>query len=408
MAGGWAAGSFRRAESVVSWPEVMERSTGRGLAFSLGALTAAALAVSGPAASGLAAGNPATSGRAIGQPAPARPPAVPAPSAPPALATDGLRFTIDGTPRFLVVISYFDALRASDAVLDADFAWLRRHGIDGVRIFPNWWRCAAVRRCGGHAGADTLMAAPGGQLRPERLARLQQVLAKAAQHRLIVDLSFARETVLDAQGAALAVSPYAEALAAAVQALGPTPHVMFDLQNEVYQNRLYADDAAADAPQVAALAGRLGAPGRIVFVSTNRPEAERYVYCGVAGACPAGAAPLDVIAVHDARERNWHDRTPAVVRDLVALAMRRGPHPIYLQEPMAWQDERSPDRLERFLDAAARARRAGAAAWTFHTRSAFILRDGRSVQAQMSAGERRFVEQVRARVDAVVPDPPTR
>ena len=88
----------------------------------------------------------------------------------------------------------------------------------------------------------------------------------------------------------------------------------------------------------------------------------------------------------------------------MAMAARRGPRPVYLQEPMAWQDEGSPDRLERFLDAAARAKRAGAAAWTFHTRSAFILRDGRSLQAQMSTDERRFVERVRARVDAAAPD----
>jgi hypothetical protein len=323
---------------------------------------------------------------------------------PPALAVDGARFTVNGAPRFLLFISYFDAVRASDAVLDADFAWLRRHGIDGVRIFPNWWRCADVRRCGGHPGPDTLMA-PDGRIRPEVLTRLQEVLAKAGQHRLVVDLSFARETVRDPQGAMLAVAPYAEALAAALKALGPMPHVMIDLQNEVYQNRLYAEEGAEDAPKVAALVARLAGRGRIVFVSTNSPEAERYTYCGVAGACPAGSAPFDVIAVHDAREKNWHDRTPAVVRELVAMAARREPRPIYLQEPMPWQDEASPDRLERFLDAAARARRAGAAAWTFHTRSGFILREGRSLQAQMSADERSFVAQVRGRVDAAAPAP---
>ena len=34
------------------------------------------------------------------------------------------------------------------------------------------------------------------------------------------------------------------------------------------------------------------------------------------------------------------------------------------------------------------------------TRTIFVLRDGRSLQAQMDADERRFVERVRARVDA--------
>jgi hypothetical protein len=318
------------------------------------------------------------------------------PRQPPALGIAGAQFTVDGTPRFLVLVSYFDALRAPDAVIEADFAWLRRHGIDGVRIFPNWWRCDAGK-CGGHPGDDTLMA-PDGTLRPTALARLKAVLAAAGRHGLLVDVSFARETVRDAKGVELAPAAYAEGLRATIAALGPDPHLMFDLQNEVYQNRIFSESAGEDAPKVAALARRLDGEGRIVFVSSNSPEIERYAY--------ADPAAIDVLAVHDARERNWHDRTPAVVRDLVALAKRRGVKPIYLQEAQAWQDERAPDRVERFLDAAARARRAGAAAWTFHTRSAFVLRDGRSMQTQASADERRVIEQLRARVDAAQPEPP--
>jgi hypothetical protein len=331
------------------------------------------------------------------QPPSATPPA-PSRLQAPVLGVDGARFTVEGTPRFLLVVSYFDALRASDASLEADFAWLRRHRIDGVRIFPNWWRCAAVRQCGGHAGDDTLMAAPDGGLRPAILKRLQAVLATAGRHGLIVDLSFARETVGDAQGRELSASAYADGVVAAVRALGPAPHVMIDLQNEVYQNRVFGERADDDAPRVAALARRVDGGRRIVFVSTNTAEAERYTYCGVEG------CPLDVLAVHDAREPNWHDRTPAVVRDLVALGARRGPRPIYLQEPQAWQDERAPDRVERFLDAAARARRAGAAAWTFHTRSGFMLRDGRSLIVQLDADERTVLERLRQRVDASAPE----
>jgi hypothetical protein len=325
----------------------------------------------------------------------AAPAAAQAPRAkPPVLGIAGPHFTIDGTPQFLVLVSYFDALRAPDAVLESDFAWLRRHGIDGVRIFPNWWRCEAAK-CGGHPGEDTLMAADGA-LRPATLARLKAVLATAGRHGLVVDVSFARETVRDAAGAELAAQAYADALVAAVEAIGPAPHVMIDLQNEVYQNRLFAEAAAEDAPRVAALAQRLDAADRIVFVSSNSPEVERYVYAGPS---------IDVIAVHDARVANWHDRTLPVVRELVALGARRGVKPVYLQEPQAWQDERAADRVERFLDAAGRARRAGAAAWLFHTRSGFILRDGRSLQAQTSAGERRVIEQLRARVDAATPEP---
>ena len=243
-------------------------------------------------------------------------PALPAATGP-SLTIAGASFAVDGRPRFLLLVSYFDALRASDATLEGDFAFLRRHGLDGVRIFPNWWRCAAVRQCGGHAGDDTLMAAPDGALRPAVLARLKAVLAAAGRHGLIVDLSFARETVRDTAGArAVAVGLRRRRWPRPCARSGRSPHVMIDLQNEVNQNRLFADSAAADAPHVAALARRVDGGSRIVFVSTSEREAERYTYCGVDG------CPLDVLAVHDARERNWHDRTPAVVRELVALGAR--------------------------------------------------------------------------------------
>ena len=58
-----------------------------------------------------------------------------APAAP-ALKIAGPAFTVDGRPRFLLLVSYFDALRASDATLEADFAFLRRCGLDGVRHLP--------------------------------------------------------------------------------------------------------------------------------------------------------------------------------------------------------------------------------------------------------------------------------
>ena len=119
-------------------------------------------------------------------------------------------------------MSYFDALRASDATLEADFAWLRR---PRHRRRPHLPELVAVRgrsrQCGGHAGDDTLMAAPDGALRPAVLARLQAVLAAAGRHGLIVDLSFARETVRDdARRAELSPAAYADALVAAVRALG--------------------------------------------------------------------------------------------------------------------------------------------------------------------------------------------
>jgi hypothetical protein len=62
-----------------------------------------------------------------------------APAAPAqTLTIVGNRFAVDRTPRFLVFISYFGAMGAPRA--DADLAFLRRCGFDGVRIWPTWTR----------------------------------------------------------------------------------------------------------------------------------------------------------------------------------------------------------------------------------------------------------------------------
>ena len=93
-------------------------------------------------------------------------------------------------------------------------------------------------------------------------------------------------------------------------------------------------------------------------------------------------------------------RTAIVTRALRAMTARRGELPNYFQDPNAWQDETARDRVERFLSAAAAAKASGAAAWTFHTRSAFILRDGRAMTGRLDAAERRVLTELRPRVDA--------
>lgn len=326
--------------------------------------------------------------------------------APPRLAIAGADFTIDGRPRFLLLVSSFDALRASDAALETDFAFFAAHGIDGVRIFPNWWRCDGMRACGGHPGDDTLVAAPDGRLRPDRLVRLRHVIDRAAAHRLVVDLSFARETVAPGpDGRPLSPEAHVAAIRATLDAVGDTaPHVLVDLQNEIDHNRLFARAASIDAQAVGRVRRQLARPRTPNLVSTGEPDAEAYAYCGASAACPSDARRLDVVGVHDTRRDDWVARTSTVTRALRAMTARRGELPIYFQEPYAWQDDTAPDRVERFLAAAAAARQAGAAAWTFHTRSGFILRDGRAMTERLDAAERRVLTTLRARVDAAKPD----
>src|SRR5207248_11230532 len=109
------------------------------------------------------------------------------------LGVHGDRFTVNGQPRFLVFVSYFDGVRrlpdnlASTAVLDADLDYFVRKRISGVRIFPNW-----------QFAGDTLMECDG-TLRRLQLEKLRTFVDRAAAKGLVVDVSFTIDTVRDAQ-----------------------------------------------------------------------------------------------------------------------------------------------------------------------------------------------------------------
>jgi hypothetical protein len=293
----------------------------------------------------------------------------------PRLGVSGDRFTVNGTPRFLVLVSYFDAMDATPATLRSDFAFLRAHGIDGVRIFPNWWDCDAPTTC--HRPSPRTLLDASGKLRPGRLDRLQEVLTIAASHGLIVDLSFTRETV-----PGLRYEGYEAGLVATVAALeGRHAHTLVDLQNEVEINSLgRSKDGVAD---VVHLAGAVtGADPERLLVASVSGDVGRAQRFG-----RATRKSLDAVAYHDPRRANWWSRVPAVVRQLKDGETR----PIYLQEPTAFQraGARADDDAAalHFVSAVRAARDAGAAAWVFHTRKGFDLSQ-RSFQDQLEDGER--------------------
>jgi hypothetical protein len=77
--------------------------------------------------------------------------------------------------------------------------------------------------------------------------------------------------------------------------------------------------------------------------------------------------------------------------------------PIYFQEPQSFSafpgcTNHTTQPLEDHRQAAANAKANGAAAWTFHTRTAFALHD-RSYRAKMTQQERTELEALRGAVD---------
>jgi hypothetical protein len=292
-----------------------------------------------------------------------------APAAP-VLGISGDRFTVNGSPRFLLFVSYFDAMRLARAgaepggALDADFRYIASHGFDGIRVFPNWYHYAS----GARADGDALFTKDG-SIRSAAWPIFISVLDRAAANGLIVDVSFSRETISD-----LSVDAYiAQLEAVAAKLKGAHPHAFFDLQNEFPIHMSERDAARALA------AVRSADPARIVTVSIDSGSVNDP---GDAGRLSARLR-LPVAAYHESRDPDEWFTEAYIARIVGALRTGLGAEkvPIYLQEPTAigtmcpprcleqdWDDEPSHAR-----DAARAAERAGAAAWTFHTRSTFDL-----------------------------------
>lgn len=281
---------------------------------------------------------------------------------PPVLGVDGSRLTVDGVPRFLVFVSYFDGLRRA-AVADPlpDLAYLAE-AADGIRVLPNWWASTCPLR----AGNDTLFDEDGA-IRAEVWARLDRLLAQAAAVGLVVDLSFTRETVQSAGPAprTLDVPTYQRALvelAGSPRYLkGRHPHVLLDVQNEW--------ERFAEPEQVEALlvALRRADPARVLAASVS---GRRYRVTG-------RTLGNMVAAYHDPRGTDWFaaDTVTAVVAGVRAEVSQ----PVYLQEPMpfgtACANQVHDDDPAHHAEARRAAERAGAAAWTFHTRVTFDLKE---------------------------------
>ena len=281
------------------------------------------------------------------------------------LGINGNKFTVNGSAKFLTFISYFDALRASNETLDSDLAYLKSKNIDGIRIFPNWWGPYSDT----NRPHDTLMNPADGTLRSTQLAKLKTVVEKANSKGLVVDVSFAKEIEQ------LSLANYKKAIVSTVQALSSYKNIFYDIQNEYNCNNLTAGD-------VLDIRNAVKGASNSALVSAS-------IACGASPAeaiSIATSANLDIINYHDDRSANWYSQTGARVNSIAPASK-----PIYFGEPEKWSSG-STLTADNFTTAVTRAKSAGAAAWTFHTRAAYNL-GSNNMQNFLDAGvEKSFLD----------------
>jgi hypothetical protein len=331
----------------------------------------------------------------------------PPPPPSPSFAIHGDRFQVNGQDTFLIFVSYFDAMRANAATLNADLTYIRDTlHLDGIRIFPNWWDdTCAQRRC---FQRDTLMSA-GESLRAGRLDQLRLILNAARRRHLFVDISFARDPVCDDTPSpalghcvhSLSVAHYKTQLRDTLHALeaeGRFNQVLIDLQNERDLDDARHLNQFLPADDVRDLVKSVNTQWMVMASTT-----ETSGVTGTATLVADQAGPLDVAAYHDPRHGDWSGNTRTVVQDLRKALdglTRTARVPIYLQEPSQWQQDAA--NPAHFTAAIKNARAAGAAAWTFHTRSGYILGGSHSFKANIEAdpAQRDVILGLRAAADS--------
>src|SRR5262245_29060675 len=149
----------------------------------------------------------------------------------PVLAIEGDHFTVDGTPKFLYFVSYFDALHASPTTWDTDLDYLAGLNVAGVRILPNWF----ADYCQGTLDTTTGLIQYDGGWNQATLDKLKSFLGKASLKGLLVDVTFTRELVTNAQGSNnpwMTVANYQTAVGNIAGQLTSYRNVLFDVGNE--------------------------------------------------------------------------------------------------------------------------------------------------------------------------------
>lgn len=341
------------------------------------------------------------------------------------------------TPTFIVFFSYFSGAsdRMTNTMLEGDLANLAALGVKGVRIFANYWRTKDCTGFSSYDASGVLQDGSAPYVNPAGLTRLKYVLGRAAAYGIVVELTFARETVAPV-GGQFTFNEYTAGINEVTKQLKTTAtqnfsHVFFDLQNEANGSSQGPTCPSAQIPITTTAqawqiidAVKKDDPSRLASISlANEITPEQYG--GIAMTAfpdpsdpgnPAKFRRLDFAAFHDSRQwvsgvPKWTGNTgvatagtlpltppitstiswgdvfacsptvtascKAMLVDRLRNAITAQPMPVFFQEPDRWMPSGQNSTLtaNHFLEAVARAKYAGAAAWCMHSQSRFLYVD---------------------------------
>jgi len=313
------------------------------------------------------------------------------PTPPPPLTVLGIkdtRFTLNGQPTFLLGISYYGALGASEAFTRRDLDDLQRHGFNWLRVWATW---------GAFDHDVSAVDAQGGPREPF-LGRLRRLVAECDRRGLVVDVTLTRSQSSSRRAGAFGLPDFAahqRAVETLIAALKPHRNWYLDLANERdVRDARYV--SSAELKLLRESARRLD-PLLLVTASFGGHDlTESDVRDALI------TAELDFLCPHRPRDAGSPAQTEAQTRVCLARARAVGRAvPVHFQEPFrrgygSWE----PTAAD-FLTDLSGAARGGAAGWCFHNgsqrhtpdnqpRRSFDLRSQRLLE-QLDPEERKVV-----------------
>ncbi|MBN2476229.1 MAG: hypothetical protein JXB62_16575 [Pirellulales bacterium] len=266
------------------------------------------------------------------------------------LAVEGTRFTIDGKPTFLLGISYYGALGASEEFIRSDLDDMRQRGINWIRVWATW----------GAFGNDVTAVDEKGDAREPYMSRLRWLVAECDRRGMIVDITLSRGNGVVGAPRLQSLSVHRRAAETIVSTLQPHRNWYLDLGNE----RNIGDKRFVPFEELKRLreAVRKLDPRRLVTAShagdIALDDLRRYLL----------AVGVDFVSPHRPRNSRSANETESRTRQYLAQLQQLGRSiPLHYQEPFrrgfsqGWEP-----KVYDFLTDVEGARRGGAAGWCLH------------------------------------------
>ncbi len=283
------------------------------------------------------------------------------------------RFTINGQPTFLLGISYYGALGAPEAFIQADLQDMRRYGFNWLRVWATW----------AYGGNDVSAVDMAGQPRAPYLQRLQKFVAECQRQGLIVDVTLTRGK---RPGGIADLSAHKRAVKIILEALREYRNWYLDLANE----RNIRDDRFVSIEELKELRefARTIDAQRLVTASWGGDMNEAAVRDAIE------KAGLDFICPHRPRNAASPAETERMTKQLLRYMEAIGRRvPVHYQEPFRRGYREWEPQAEDFLTDLRGAIAGGAAGWCFHNGATRRSPDGQPGRS-FNMRTRRLFEQL--------------